>query len=163
MTLLLDLTDQARLAQAVVEKSLIQSGEFECGRDMGESANEALRNMLDFHLATLELKRLAGDLHRIAEDLFTAQLGNQRRLTIGDKTVEVRRAYKRSEWEHSKLASHVALRALGGEVIEGMDVIIDAFVKACRPEWRVTVLKEMGLNDEDYATRELGRATVSVL
>lgn len=163
MTVLLDLTDQARLCQAVIEKTLLQTEEVKCGGDMGREPNEAARNLLDFHVATLELKRLAGDLHRIAEDMLVASMGDQRRATIDGTTVEIRRAYRRTDWEHSKLATHVALTALGGEVVAGMDVIVDAFLRACRPEWRVTVLKEMGLDDEDYSTRELGRATVSLL
>lgn len=155
MDLVLEITDEARLLQALCEKAIIKSEEVEA---QGEP-----RPFLDLHLATLELKRLAGDLHRIAEDLLVAALDGVRRVTIDGTTVEVRRSYRRTDWEHSKVATHVALTALGGEVIEGMDVVIDALLKACRPEWRVTALKDMGLNDEDYATRILGRATVAVL
>lgn len=151
-----DLTDESRLALALIEKTLV-------GTEEVEAAEQDEARALDFHLATLELKRVAGDLHRIAEDLLVAVLGNQRRKTIGDHTVEVRRAYKRSEWEHAKLATHVALRATGGELVDGMDLVVDAFIKACRPEWRVGALKDMGLSDDEYCSRELGRATVSVL
>ena len=163
MTVLADLTDQTRLIQALVEKSLIQTEEIKSGGDMGDGANDALRNMVDFHLVTLELKRLASDLHRIAEDLLADGLGDQRRVAVGEHTVEVRRAYKRTDWEHSKLAMHVALSATQGELIEGMADIVDAFVKCCNPGWRVTALKERGLDDSEYCVRELSRATVTVV
>lgn len=121
------------------------------------------RDAVEFLVAARELHRLTGDLARIAEDMVVAALDGARRKTVGERTVEVRRAYRRTEWEHSKLAMHVALRATQGEVIDGMAEIVDEFVKCCNPSWRVTALKERGLDDADYCTRELSRASVSVL
>lgn len=157
MTGLLYLADEVRMLLALLEKTFIKTEEI--------APSESEVAYLDFHLVTLELKRVAGDLHRIAEDLLVEALDRDgvRRATIGERTVEVRRAYKRTDWEHSKVATHVALRATGGELVDGMAEVVDAFIKACRPEWRVSVLKEMGLDDEDYCSRELGRASVSVL
>lgn len=163
MAVLPDLIDETRLLLSLVEKTLIKTEEVQCGGDTGEGAVEGARNLLDFFLATRELKRVAGDLNRIAEDIFTSFMGDQHRHTIDGTTVEVRRSYRRTDWEHAKLATHIALRALGGEVVEGMDLVVDAFVTACRPEWRITALKDMGLSDEDYCSRELGRPTVTVL
>lgn len=162
MAVLPDLIDETRLLLSLVEKTLIKTEEVQCGGDTGDSSPEGARNLLDFFLATRELKRVAGDLNRIAEDVFTSFMGDHRH-TIDGTTVEVRRSYRRTDWEHAKLATHIALRALGGEVVEGMDLVVDAFVTACRPEWRITALKDMGLSDEDYCSRELGRATVTVL
>ena len=163
MTLLLEVLDQTRVVQTLVEKTIIKTEEVQCGGDMGDDANEAARNLVDFHLASLELKRMAGDLHRIAEDMLTTNFGATGTHTVDGTTFQIRRAYRRTDWEHSRVATHVALRALGGEVIEGMDVIVDAFLKACSPSWHVTALKEMGLSDEDYCSRELGRASVTVM
>ena len=151
---LADLADSARLNVALAEK-LIEVTE--------ETKPDDIKACLAVLLAAKELKGLASDFYRIVEDMTVAAMGDKRTVALDGHTLEVRRSYKRTDWEHSKLATHVALRALGGEMIEGMDLVIDALLKACNPSWRVTVLKEMGLDDEDYAERVLGRATVSLL
>jgi hypothetical protein len=152
----LDLADSTRFLIAITEKTFIATEEL-------KDTFAPRRDALEFLRAALELKRLASDLHRVAEDYFVDLMGNEKRALVDGTVVEVRRAYRRTDWEHSKLATHVALTALGGEVVEGMDVIVDAFLRACRPEWRITALKEFGLDDEDYCSRELGRATVTVV
>lgn len=151
---LADLADSARLNVALAEK-LIEVTE--------ETEPDDLKGCLAVLLAAKELKGLASDFYRIVEDMTVAAMGDKRTVALDGHTLEVRRSYRRSDWEHSKLATHVALRALGGEMIEGMDLVVDAFLKACRPEWRVSVLKEMGLSDEDYCARELSRASVAIL
>lgn len=155
------LADEARLIATMLEHLL--DGTDNEALDAEALGPQDEKEALAFHVAALEMKRLAADISRIAETILVDALAGQRRVTIDGKTVEVRHAYKRTEWEHAKLATHVALRALGGEVVEGMDLVVDAFVKACRPEWRVTALKEMGLSDDEYCSRELGRPSVSIL
>lgn len=162
MTLLDELIEEVIVLNTLVGKAFIKSEEVGSGDTLGDSPAEGARNLVDFHIGTLELKRLASDLHRIAEDLVTAAF-NSGQHTVDGSSFAVRRAYKRTEWEHAKLATHVALRATGGELVDGMPEVIDAIVKACNPSWRVTVLKEMGLDDEEYCSRELGRATVTLL
>lgn len=148
------LAQQVVVIQSLLEKTILDSEAVEVDDEKGA---------LEFLLAAREAHRMTGDIARIAEDMMVKALGDQRRSVLDGKTVEVRRAYRRTDWENSKVATHVAMRALGGEVIEGMDLVIDAFLKACNPSWRVTALKDMGLNDEDYCERELGRASVSVI
>lgn len=151
---LLDLADQTRVILSLLEKTVFDS-------EMIES--DDVKNSLAFLLAAREAHRMTGDIARIAEDLMLTALGDKRTMTLDGVTLEVRRSYRRSNWEHSKLATHVALRATGGEMVDGMPEIVDAFLKACNPTWRVTALKEMGLSDEDYCDRELSRPTVSVI
>jgi hypothetical protein len=151
---LTDLTDATRLNVALAEK-LIEATEVAGPFD--------LKAVVDFLVAARELKALVGDVARIAEDMVVEAMGDKRTTTFDGRTVEVRRSYKRTDWEHSKLAMHVALRATGGELIDQMPEVIDALLKACNPSWRVTALKEMGLDDTDYCSRELQRATVAVM
>jgi hypothetical protein len=161
VTVLLDLTDQARLYQALIEKSLIMTEEV---KDNGElPATEALKELLDFHVATLELKRMAADLHRIAEDLLVAGMGENRRTTIDGTTVEVRRSYNR-KWDNELLCGAIAACVLQGERIAEVDAVVEVIAKLlyASTQWRVTELKAIGIDDERYATRELGRATVSL-
>jgi hypothetical protein len=52
-----------------------------------------------------------------------------------------------------------------GEVL--MDAVVanrvlDAFMKACRPEWRVGGLKELGIDIDDYCSKEFGVSRVQV-
>ncbi len=149
-----ELADTCRVIISLQEKLL------ECTEEIKDPGRiEAL----NFCMVALEMKRMAADIHRIAEDMLVAAVGEKTgKHTIDGTVIDVRRSYRRSEWEHSKLATHVALRATGGEMVEGMDEVVDAFIKACRPEWRVGYLKEIGLSDEDYCSRDLGRPTVTV-
>lgn len=154
---LLELTDQTRVLLALMEK-LFENTEF-----ADNTEDQKVAAALEFHCAALAAKRLMSDISRIAEDILVAAMKGERRATIDGTTIEIRRAYRRTDWEHAKLATHVALSVTGGELVEGMAEVIDAFVKACRPEWRVSYLKELGLDDQDYCSRDLGRATVTVL
>lgn len=150
-----DLAHEMAVIRATLEQTLMDS-EVVVGHGDEKPA-------LDFLLQARESHRLTGDLARIAEDMIVDLMGDRRRAVVGEHSLEVRRAYKRTDWEHSKVATHVALRATGGELVEGMPEVIDAFLKACNPSWRVTALKDMGLVDDDYCSKELQRATVQVI
>lgn len=152
---LTELADATRLSLVLAEK-LIEDTETVVNP-------EDLKAATDFLIVAREFRALAADLARIAEDMVAAAMGDKKTSTFDGRTIEVRRAYRRTDWEHAKLATHVALRATGGELVDQLPEIVDAFVKACNPSWRITYLKEIGLDDEDYCSRELGRATVTVL
>lgn len=156
MRTFLDLTDATKVSIALAERLIEQT------EQVADVAAD-LKGATEFLVVTRELRALTADAARIAEDIVVDAMGEKRTATFDGRTVEVRRSYRRSDWEHSKLATHVALRATGGELIDQMPEVIDALLKACNPSWRVTVLKEIGLDDKDYCSRELQRATVAVL
>jgi hypothetical protein len=111
-----------------------------------------------------EVKNLAGlvrDLVNEADQLLIASLDGAKKAVVGDKVVEVRRAYKRT-WDTPLLAGAVAACVLQGERIPEVDKVVEALLAVARMEWRVTDLAKLGIEDERYCEKELGRPTVSV-
>jgi hypothetical protein len=151
----LDLVDHARLIAGVLTKLI---GRFDTpGLFEGIKPEQALA----FHQETKNLAGLARDLVSEADTLLIASMDGERKQLIGDKTVEVRRSYKRT-WDTPLLAGAVAACVLEGERIPEVDKVVEALVSVARMEWRVTDLAKLGISDEGYCSRELGRAQVSI-
>jgi len=82
---------------------------------------------------------------------------------------ERRGGRSRKEWDHPRVAWRVASAAAvsksTGEMLVDPDrlrAVVDAFVAASTPGWRVTVLREMGVEFDDACVVEAGRRTVTV-
>jgi len=82
-----------------------------------------------------------------------------RRLTIdGIATVEAKTDSPRSDWENAKaftaLLEHWGVRVISenGEVITA-DAAAERMLEWFRPEWRLTPMKEAGLDPDDYSTQ----------
>ena len=88
---------------------------------------------------------------------------------VGDLLVEVRSSRKRSEWRHDDLAWRVcqdlAFDSDGTEV-DGWAQIVDKvrnrLLLCARPEWRMTPLKDLGIEPNDYCVAGESRKTVTI-
>lgn len=151
----LDLAEHAQLVAGILER-LVNRFDDEAVYEHTRPAGA---------LALYELSRLltglARDLASETDRLLIASLDGQHKAIIGDKLVEVRRAYKRT-WDTPLLAGAVAATVLEGERIPEVDTVVEALVKVARLDWRVTALTDLGIDSDDYCRKELGRATVSV-
>lgn len=152
----LDLADHAQLIAGILERLV--------GRFDDPTLHKRIQpdEALELHQTTKVLAGLLRDLASETDRLLIVSLDGQRKAVVGDKLVEVRRAYRRFDWDHPLLAERVAIAALEGEVLPETKTIVDAWLKACRPEWRTTALKDMGIDADAYCSKELGRATVTV-
>lgn len=156
----LDLTDHVRLITGVMENLLARLDKSEDYDRMYDEVNPEQALALQ-----QEVKKLSGlmrDLVNEADQLLIASLDGQRKAIVGEKVVEVRRSYRRT-WDTPLLAGAVAACVLEGERIPEVDKVVEALVAVARMEWRVTDLAKLGIDDEKYCDKELGRATVSVV
>lgn len=153
----LDLWDTTRLLAGLLTKLIDR---FE---DPDLFADTKPEGALALHQGVKVLSGLVRDLAAEADRLLIATMGGERKALVDGKTVEIRRAYKRFEWDHPLLAERVAIVALDGEVLPETKTVIDAWLKACRPEWRITGLKDMGIDGDEFCSKELQRATVQVI
>jgi hypothetical protein len=151
----LDLIDHARLVAGVLTK-LIERFDRP-GLHEGVQPEAALA----LHQEAKALAGLVRDLVSEADTLLIASMDGERKQLIGDKTVEVRRAYNRT-WDTPLLAGAVAACVLEGERIPEVDKVVEALVEAARLEWRVTAIDKLGLESDKYCTKELGRAQVQI-
>lgn len=155
----LDLADHVRLIAGVMTNLLARLDKSEDYDRLYDKVNPEQALVLQ-----QEVKNLAGlmrDLVNEADQLLIASLDGQRKAVIGNKVIEVRRAYRRT-WDTPLLAGAVAACVLEGERIPEVDKVVEALVSVARLEWRVTDLAKLGISDEKYCEKELGRATVSV-
>lgn len=75
----------------------------------------------------------------------------------------------RRNWEHDQVAALVAVRALearvpneDGELPDRAGTVLAALLKAARPEWRVTVLREYHINPDLHCESEAGKKSVRI-
>lgn len=116
--------------------------------------------------ALARMEALLADVRHVRDRLKTMtasalQAERVRRLTVsGVVTVEATTETKRGGWEHARLLTTImqaqALRLINvetGEVLtaeESAALLLDLF----RPEWKMTPLREMGLDPDDFCTVE---------
>lgn len=88
---------------------------------------------------------------------------------VGDLLVEVRSSRKRSEWRHDDLAWRVCQDLAfddDGTQIDGVAEVVDKvrnrLLLCARPEWRMTPLKDLGINPDDYSLAGESRKTVQI-
>lgn len=151
----LDLLDHVRLVAGIVVKATERFGDPDLFTATGPEQALAL------HLEIKNLSGLVRDLMAEADRLLITAMAGERKALIGEHTVEIRRAYKRT-WDTPLLAGAVAACVLEGERIPEVDKVVEAFVNVARLEWRVTELEKLGIADEVYCIKELGRPTVQI-
>lgn len=108
-----------------------------------------------------DLRYIRDRLNRTTADALAAH--QVRRLIVeGVVTVESSNEYKRTEWQHERILTAVlAQHDLAGGVVspdtgERMDLVdfVALLLSYVRPEWKMTALREAGLNPDDYCTVE---------
>lgn len=95
-----------------------------------------------------------------------AMAGRKRIVLEGRWAAERYRTADRKEWDHDGLTRAVVDRALitpDGEILEmtpAAYAVRDALTAAARPSWRVTALKAMDIDPDDYCHKQRGRTSV---
>lgn len=114
--------------------------------------------------ALARLEALLADVRTVRDSLrdMTAQAlvaSAIRRLTVGGiVTVEASTEVKRTDWQHEALlGALLARRDLAlldhrtGELLEGAEAAAEV-LQWLRPEWRLTAVRDAGLEPDDYCT-----------
>ena len=116
--------------------------------------------------ALARVEALLADVRSVRDSLksLTASALSEnrvRRLTIsGVTTIEATTEVKRSDWQHAPLLTTVlqaqAMRLINVETGEVMTAEESAalVLQLFRPEWRMTPLKELGINPDDFCSVE---------
>lgn len=151
----LDMVEHAQLLNAVLTRLVTRF-------DPELFATITPEGALALHNEAKALAGLARDLVSEADTLLIASLDGSRRATVDNKVIEVRRAYKRV-WDTPLLLGAAAACLLQGERVEEVDTVLVGLERLARMEWRVTELEKIGVDTDSYCTKELGRATVSVI
>lgn len=154
----LDLIDHIRLIESVLMKAVERLYSDLLPKELGRAG------ALHVWLETKDLLGFARDLQQAADKLLIATLEGERKAEIDGRQVEVRRGWNR-RWDHPLVAGAIAASTLEGERIPEVDEVVTAIVHAlgAATQWKTGALKEMGISDEGYCQKELGRATVSVI
>lgn len=119
--------------------------------------------------ALARIEALLADIRYVRDRLHTVtaaalQAMKVRRLTVESVvTVEGTSSVERSEWRHRdllvKLLTQMFPKGLvnrnDGEVWE-VDALADSFLAWCRPEWKLTGVRDCGVNPDDYCTIKTG-------
>lgn len=140
---------------------------------------EALRSMQEVELIDLLLQvRTARQNLALAErelEGAAARAMTGDRVAVQGKWIAERRWGKdRTKWENDDLAREVVKRAIDtarvdtstGELIEPNATtwaVRDALLACARPSWRVTALRELDINPDEYCSSEKARPTVQVV
>lgn len=113
--------------------------------------------------ALVRLDALLADVRAVRDSvkaLAASALSTERvrRLTVeGVCTVESSTETKRTNWEHQRLLTKLLERngTRGihdtGEIMSAHD-LADQILEWMRPEWRMTPIKELGINPDDFCT-----------
>jgi len=108
------------------------------------------------------LKHLLAIVYKSAEQALIRSLGDRRNLETGDGLYEVRRSMKRTGWDHDELWRHVVARARDerrvdeatGEYESESEAIARVLFRCARPSWRLTALRDMGLDPDEFCKVE---------
>lgn len=153
----LDLVDHVHLIAALVEKA---TGRFDSELLWQEIGRAGALHIYE------EAKALSGlvrGLQNEAERLLIAAMEGERKAEVDGRVVEVRRSWNR-KWDHPMVIGAIAASTLQGERLPEVDTVVTAVAGAlgAATQWKTGALKDMGIDDEGYCSKELGRATVSV-
>lgn len=98
------------------------------------------------------LRRDLGFVERLAEQACAATLPDNKTEVDGLGVVQRRRAMKRTEWRHDELIAEVCKAGVYGQSL------LDVF----SPSWKVTGLREMGVDPGEFCREEPGVASIQI-
>lgn len=93
-----------------------------------------------------KVKRTAAELYHAVETAYISCAGEKRLEVQGLGLVEVKSKKKRTDWRHEELWKDVCLVAQRADRDP-----VEVLWHAARPSWRVTALRELGLDPDEYA------------
>lgn len=147
--------------QAAVENLDAVSHEFN-----STTVEEAAVSLAEVQAAIVRLRRLEAGLELWVAECFRAEgwkSNEPRELPLG--SVEVRRSTTRRAWDHQGLRRdflNAYLDRNGGEAPDPFTVVEDFLKVASINGWKVTGLREYGLEANDYCDHEPGTPKVVV-
>jgi hypothetical protein len=109
---------------------------------------------------------IAGQVERAV----AAAMPDKKMVVPGVGVLERRVEISRKEFDVPRIAGRVVRAALDrrldpetGELrCDEATAVLEAFMLACRPEWRVGGLKDLGIDIDQYCTKEFGLPRVQV-
>lgn len=103
------------------------------------------------HLLNLlaRLKRTTAEVYQATERAYLACAGDKKLEVPGLGLVECHKRTKRTNWLHEDLWKDITLKAL-----EADEDPVEALWSASRPTWRVSALKALGLDPDEYCQTE---------
>lgn len=123
-------------------------------------------------LAQLRAARKAlADWELVLADYLADALGRNTIAVDGVGTVMVKAGAKRTEWDHDALHRTVVARARDerridpetGEVVESEGEAVGRVLAECaRPSWRLTPLRERGIDPGEFCSTSPGRPSVII-
>lgn len=113
-------------------------------------------------------------VERALEDSASDRMVSDRVAVEGRWVAERRRGRDRSAWKNEDLTHEVVKRAIieasvdreTGEIIEPNATtwaVRDALVATARPSWRVTALRELDIDPDEFCTSVKGRSTLQII
>ena len=145
---------------------LITTGTESLGREVADDTTDPQEAVSRLHRIRAARKALA-EVEAYVES-HTVPLLDYGKQEVGPWLVEIRGGAKRNEWDHDRLAWDATrdLALIDGAIEDERAAVVDLvrsrLMNCARLEWRMTPLKELGLNPNDYATVTYGRRTVQV-
>lgn len=130
--------------------------------DLADLAREVLK--------ARELVRVVRDISNRIEQGLARAMTDKKMVVEGVGVLERNVDVARKNWDHKALASRLVAAALEkwkeetGEILDDdtAKVVLDAFEKACRTEWRITGLGEYGIDGDKYCDKEFGQPRVRI-
>jgi hypothetical protein len=111
-------------------------------------------------------RQLEAALERWVAECFKAEGWRDPQEFPGLGLVEVRRSKNRRAWDHDSLARdwlNTYMEGRGGEAPDPFDVVADFRKVAGIGSWKVTGLREYGIDAADYCDESPGTPTVSIV
>ena len=130
----------------------------------------SLEDLVKLLIQGREMTRVIRDITSRIEQATVRAMPHRKMTLEGIGVVEKTTETTRKEWDHPMVAGQVVLRATDawtqetGEIVsnELAGRLLDAMMTAARMEWRVTALKEMGIDPEQYCETTYGSQKVRV-
>lgn len=149
------------------EKILTQLDEVAEPNELDEYSLETLVKLL---IQGREMVRIMRDIAGRIEQATVRAMPHRKMVIDGIGTVEKTTETARKEWDHPLVAGQVLRSATDswaketGEIVdqELAGKVLDAFMAAARMEWRVTALKDLGINPDNYCETTYGSQKIRV-
>lgn len=127
--------------------------------------DEAVRLLADLRERRLKL----AEVESYVETQVSRRLGKGKHKAAGWQ-VQVHSDGRWTDWRHDdvawKVCRDIAVDPATGEVVPEVAQIVDEvrsrILNCARPSWRLTPLRDLGLDPSDFATWQCGRASVTL-
>lgn len=129
--------------------------------------DRAVRDLAELRAA----RKALADWEDVLAEFVADGIGRNTVHVDGVGAVEAKRGAKRTEWDHDALWRTVVARARDeravdpdtGEVVESEGEAVGRVLAECaRPAWRLTPLRDRGIDPDEYCHTQPGRISVVI-